>query len=301
MIKALLAELRHLLLHGLLAAAVWLLPQRGHFPAFRLLARWRWLLPGKTGLDNLLASRPGLQPWRQSLERGCALHQIVDRADYYLTRKYGPQWLARNLLLSGQIEPRHLHSQPAPMLLTPHYGQGFWALYYFRQQLGLPVAWLHLPPATRNPLGEKLAARHARKRIAQVERLGKSPAIPTGGSVQAMQQRLCEDGQAVLAMPDVPPEPARSRLDIRLLGRPASIPAGSLEMAARERIPVYIYTIAMDRRSGKRRMQLHGPYTGLSAQQLAEEFASILDAAIERDPCAWHLWPHLPLFFREPG
>lgn len=301
MAKALLAEFRHLLLHALIATAVWFLPQRLHFMAFRLIARVRWLVPVAAGLQNLLATFPELRPWQPSLERGCALHQIVDRADYYLTRKYGRQWLARNLLLEGQIEERHLHSRPAPMLLTPHYGQGFWALYYFKQERGLPVAWLHLPPPVRSPLGEKLAARHARKRIAQVEALGSSRAIPTGGSVQIMQQNLCNQGQAVLAMPDVPPDPARSRLNVCLLGQQASIPAGSLEMAARAQVPVYMYCIAMDRHSGQRRMRLQGPYEGLSAQQLADEFAAMLSAAIRDDPCAWHLWPHLQQFLNDPG
>ena len=295
MIKPLLKELRHVLLHTLLAVTVWVLPHNLHFRAFRLIARLRWLIPVQTGLSSMLKHLPELQPYRHSITLGHALHQIVDQADYYLTHKYGNNWLKQNLQIEGRILSAHLAGKPAPVLLTPHYGQGFWALYYFRHVLGLPVAWLHLPPPAVSQLGQKLASRHGRKRIRRVEMLAGCRPIPTGGSIQAMQSCL-QQGNAVLAMPDVPPAPSRSHLPISLVGRQAAIPAGTLQMAARERAPVYMYTVYLDRSTGKRKLKLNGPYIGLSAEDLAAKFAEMLNTALSTDPAAWHLWPWIELF-----
>lgn len=299
MLNNFISEVRHLLLHSLIGGAVWLLPQCWHFRAFKLLARLHpWLLHPTGSLDQLLRALPSLQPHRRSLALGLALHQIVDRADYYLTRKYGERWLQRNLVVGGAVQPP-AQGGPAPMLLTPHYGQGYWALRYFNQQLGLPLAWLYLaPPKGPAPKGHKLATRHGYKRLARIEALAGSPAIATGGSVPLMQQHIRTGQAAILVMPDAPPVPGHNNLAINLLGRPACMPAGALSLAVREQAPVYMYCIALDRHTGQRRLRIQGPYQGRSPQQLAQQFADMLTAAIHQDPCAWYMWPQLDAFLQ---
>lgn len=290
------AELRHLCLHSLLAVSIWLVPQRGHFALFRLLTRLHpWLLPTATqAADALLAWRPQLQSHRRSLVLGCALHQLVDQADYYLTKKYGRDWLLKNLEVEGQ---RPNSEGPAPLFMTLHYGQGFWAIRYFNECWQLPLAWLHLPPPTNSPPGERLATGHARRRVRQVERLAGAAAIPTGGSVTRMRERLCVQGLPVLVMPDVPPGPEQETVAVQLLGRAARLPVGALSLAIRHRLPVYIYTVHLQRHNGQRLLRLHGPYCCVEVQELADQVASILEEAIIQDPCAWHLWPHFERFY----
>lgn len=292
----LIAELRQLSLQILLAIGIWVVPQRGHFFLFRLLSRLHpWLLPGATqAADALLRWRPGLQTHRRSLILGCALHQLVDQADYYLSRKYGTDWLLKNLKVEGQ---RPATGDQAPLFMTLHYGQGFWAIRYFNECWQLPLAWLHLPPPLKGTFGEYLATRHAQRRIRQVERLAGAAAIPTGGSVARMRERLCVEQQPVLVMPDVPPNPEQEMVSVQLLGRVAYLPVGALSLAVRHRLPVYIYTVHLQRHNGQRLLRLHGPYCCVEAQELADQVASILEEAIIQDPCAWHLWPHFERFY----
>ena len=158
------------------------------------------------------------------------------------------------------------------------------------------MALLYAPAASNKKLGNFVQSIINQKRLLQIESLCSSIAIATGGSVAAMQQRLCQQKMPVLAMPDAPPVAGQSTIEVNFLGKQARLPAGVFALAERERIPVYVYTILLDRKSGKRRMSVHGPFYNLPKESLAQVFADILQDAITEDPCAWHVWPYIERF-----
>lgn len=300
MLKELKQELRHGSLQLLLFVVAWLLPQRLHFRAFKAIAHLHpWLLNVKPSVKALIQHKPELASAQKSLGLGIALHQIIDQADCYLTRRFSARWLDDNCEITGPAPEKPPTGLPVPLFLTPHYGQGFWAIRYLNECCGFRLAWLYLPPAKHLKPGNILQSWTNKRRLAQIERLCSSLAIPTGGSIATMQEKLIRHGVSVLAMPDAPPQPGQSKVVVTLMEQQAFFPAGVFSLAEREKVPVYLYSILLDRQSGKRRMIIKGPYTGLGKDALAQHFADLLDDAIKQDPCAWHLWPYLEAFLHQ--
>lgn len=269
------------------AALTLLLPWPLAFRGLRWLTRFALFqgdaaVPGARQMAGWLGGEPAHAVRLQ------ALHRLVDVADYFLTRKYGDGWMRRYLHVHGEPLPAP-DGGVAPMLVTFHYGQGFWALRWLRQA-GYPVAWLHAPPPAMAPLGEKLAAWMGRRRIVQVGRLCGAPTIAVGGSIARMRRRLLEEGRPVMVMPDAPLQPGQSWLPVSLLGREARLPAGAIRMAAQDGVAVLVYSIVVDPRDGHRHLHLEGPLVGLDATALAQRLAAHLQRALQRQPEAWHVW-----------
>lgn len=294
-LQGLRGELKCLLEQSLIALAT-LLPGRGYFHALRLLSHLHPLFVDlRPAADRLLSWLPGQQE-RRAVMLGLALHRLTDMADFYLTLRHGARWFDRHVCISGEL-PLASKANFAAMMCTFHYGQGFWALPAFKQR-GWNCAFLHLPPppVSRVPWGERFAAWLGHKRIAQVERLSGASAIPVGGSVERMRSRFREERQAVLVMPDVPSNPEHPCLEVTLFGRRARFPAGAISLAASEGVPIFLYTMALDRQSGMRHLQVHAPIQGLAPEALAVRIAQCLEQAIRQDPAAWHLWAWIDHF-----
>lgn len=294
-IRGLRCELLCLLEHSLIFLAA-LLPGRGCFNALRLFSR---LHPMFVDL-NPAAER--LQAWlpehqsREEVLRGLALHRLVDMADFYLTLFRGAGWFERNVRVQGTL-PSGPAQDHAAIMCTFHYGQGFWALHLFRRR-GWRCAFLHLPPppAAHAPWGEHFAAWMGHRRIAQVTRLAGTPGIAVGGSMKRMRKRLAEERQAVLVMPDVPSNPEHPCLEVTLFGRRARFPAGAISLAASVGVPIYLYTMALDRQTGLRHLQIQDTIEGQTPQALAALMAQCLEQALRSDPTAWHLWAWIDHF-----
>lgn len=294
-IRGLHCELLCLLEHSLIFLAA-LLPGRGCFNALRLISRLHSMFVDlNPAAERLQAWLPEHQS-REEVLRGLALHRLLDMADFYLTLFRGEGWFERNVRVQGTL-PSGPAQDHAAIMCTFHYGQGFWALPAFKQR-GWNCAFLHLPPppVSRVPWGERFAAWLGHKRIAQVERLSGASAIPVGGSVERMRSRFREERQAVLVMPDVPSNPEHPCLEVTLFGRRARFPAGAISLAASEGVPIYLYTMALDRQSGMRHLQVHAPIRGLAPEALAVRIAQCLEQAIRQDPAAWHLWAWIDHF-----
>lgn len=283
------------LLEQLLVALATLLPGRGYFYALRLLSYLHPLFVDlQPAAERLLAWLPG--QGGKAVLRGLALHRLMDMADFYLTLRHGARWFDRHVCIQGEL-PLAPKADFAAMMCTFHYGQGFWALPFFRRS-GWNCSFLHLPPppVTQVPWGGRFAAWLGHKRIAQVERLSGAPAIAVGGSMERMRSRFREERQAVLVMPDVPSNPEHPCLEVTLFGRRARFPAGAISLAASEGVPIYLYTMALDRQTGLRHLQIQDPIEGQTPQALAALMAQYLEQALRSDPTAWHLWAWIDHF-----
>lgn len=288
--KALLSELRTACLHLAVFLVVLVLPQSTHLWAFRTLARLhRLLLDVRPATTNLMASHDLALPSESVAARTIALHQLLAYADFYLILFYKDRWLQNNYVINGVLPNKESHDC-GPLFLTLHYGQGVWAYDVFRRQ-GLPLTRLHAPPPNKSQLGSILADKLGHWRTRQLERFAGTPSITPGGSVEKMRHLICDQHIPVVAMPDVPLRPNQNRINVRLLDQPSALANGVIDLAVRERIPVYVYTMATDLSSGKRVLDIQGPYSFDCKQDLAQKTADIASAAIRKDPCAWHLWP----------
>lgn len=287
LVRELQAALERVLLPGLAAVLPWPWCARLYWQ----LARAGFLYRGEVDAAweqarRYLAADP---QWR----RRARFHLLVDNADYFLSRCRGRGWLQRHVRVSGA--ENLAGGVNAMLLVTFHWGQGFWALRWLREH-GLPAAWLHAPVPHRLRFGEYVGGLMGRLRIRQVGRLAGAAPIPVGGSVAAMRDRL-RKGLPVMAMPDAPIRPGQRTLAVELLGRPARIAAGVIRMAAEDRVPVHAYLMRVDPRSGRRHLAIGPRLPAGDAAQLAQALADVLSGAIREDPAAWYVWAHADGFF----
>jgi hypothetical protein len=72
-------------------------------------------------------------------------------------------------------------------------------------------------------------------------------------------------------------------------------------LAVKEHIPVVVYTLALDRETGHRRLRISEPLLMENEKVLMNALVSHLEAAITQDPPAWHNWAGVDRFFAMPA
>lgn len=277
-----------------------LLPLISVLLPWQMASRFYWWVAGWNTLyrDQVAAPEVSGRPERlvdgdRDSARRTRYHLLVDQADFYLSCFRGKRWLKKYVRVVG--DP--VDCEQGALFITFHWGQGFWALKYLNQ-LGFKPAWLHAPLQRGLNWGSTISGLVGRGRIAQVGRLSGAEPIAVGNSIEKMHYRLVEQQRSVLAMPDAPLREGASALKVRLLGREAQLPAGVIRLAARNRIPVYAYTMIVNPEDGTRCLSMRGPVEYDSEETLAQALANILTEAIEREPAAWYVWPFADSFFR---
>jgi len=277
-----------------------LVPMLAALLPWRLCARLFWFLAAREFLyrsevDHAFRFADEYLAADKEWKRRARFHLLVDNADYFLSLTRGRAWMRRYLRVDGAD---HLDAAPGAILLvTFHWGQGFWALRYLRDR-GFPAAWLHAPVAARLRWGEYVSGFMGRLRIRQVGRLSGASPIPVGGSVEAMRERLLGEKLPVMAMPDAPLREGQRTLSVQLLERPARIAGGVISMAAADNIPVFAYTMRVDPQTGVRHLVIGPAIEYDDAASLAQGLADVLSRAVSDDPAAWYVWPFARTFFR---
>lgn len=223
-------------------------------------------------------------------------HILADHSDYFLTGKSAE--LKNNPRLKVLQNGLSGYKGLAPtLIMTFHWGQGFWLLRYLRSQ-GFHPAWLHAPVKSESSLGSYVEAKMGRVRIRKVAEITGAEPIATGNAVQTMKEYLKDAKHCVIAMPDAPLAPGRSSIQVKFLGKLASWPAGLITMAAEEQLEVSVATCGLNTQSGEREIRITKPLRYQDAQSLAQQLAIKLEEHIKIASSAWYVWPHVESFFQ---
>ena len=294
---ALKQEVKVFILH-LTLLVISLLPISAQYFFIDKLARWHHLFfDYSAAVAKIIHYFPERHQQHEALGIGLAKNQLLDYLDCYLSLFRGKRWVANNICYRGPDLTAIAQSGPG-LFFTLHYGQGIWALKKFKLN-NIALAWLYLgvPKLADTQFGNYLFTLMLKFRVKQIEKITQAKPIPTGGSVSVMQERLIQQKSFVMVMPDAPLSPEQSSVPVQLLGRKARIAKGSLALAVREGVPVYLYTIAYNAHTKKRALNLQGPFFYENEQLLAQALADILSKALVENPCNWYLWEWVDSFF----
>jgi hypothetical protein len=94
---------------------------------------------------------------------------------------------------------------------------------------------------------------------------------------------------------DVPPGQTRHFDRVTFFDEPAWFPIGLLSVALAAKVPVVVFSLRLDYKSGKRLLDVRHISGENETEQLAEVVAYFEDR-IRADSVAWHRWTDLPLF-----
>lgn len=238
--------------------------------------------PGSRGADA--------DAWQQAWR----LTRLADHTDLFLALTRGDRWMRRHVRVEGEW-PR---ADPF-LAVTSHWGAGLWSLRHLHRA-GNRARFLsrRLDPEELRP--DPWLERYARLRVWMTARELGAPLIYTGGASAEIATTWAR-GQSVVALFDVPAPEARSTI-VLPLGRVAMrVPLGLLRLACEHRIPVLMFSVAVDHASGGRTLRIGTARTYDDPQTLGLELASHLERLLELDSAAWHLWPYAPALLLDPA
>ena len=272
--------------------AAWL-PWKLCFVVFKRVARWRWLYrePCEAALN-------------QARQRGWAgtdeahwlwvrrLITLVDHADHYLGLWRSDGWMKTNLDVQGTW-PVHSNGM---MLLTFHWGAGFWGLRNAASH-GLQP---HALVASLDSLayrGRTVLSIYARARNAHVARILGSPTIDVALHLKQVIRAL-RSNHSLLGVMDVPADEVKSSMPIHLLGMQARFPRGLLRLAVDQQVPVVIYITGLNTQTGQRFLRIKPLGIPADVDALATQVFNELEKIIVEDAPAWHFWSIADRLFR---
>jgi hypothetical protein len=288
-------ELRDALELFLVPGVSILLPWFLCFRLYRVLSRQPWLYAAQTEHALQAAQRVGVVDDPVGWSADFRLTQIIDHADLYLSRFRSDRWLQRHVCASGDSWPRC----GGFVLVGFHWGVGMWVLRHLRSQ-GLRTAIVSNHIVRKDYPGQVVRYWYGRIRMAEAQRIGRSPLIFTGGGVRRMSVRrmlsVIGDGTSVMALIDLPLGGAGRGLPVRFLGRSARFPSGLTRMAFVKGIPVLTFRVGLDRTTGARLLRINGPLCMSSEQAIMDRIGRDFDEALRTDAAAWHFWALIDQF-----
>ena len=285
MIKRLRTELRDLLELVLLPGLAALLPWRWCFPVFQRLARLRWLYREPCEAALLQARSRG---WAGENEAHWIwvrrLVTLVDHADHYLGLWRSDTWMRKHLQVQGAWPT----SEQGVLLLTFHWGAGYWGLRHAAAH-GLRPHALVATLGSQAYQGRTVMSWYARSRNAHVARTLGSPTIDVAQQLKQVIKAL-RDKQPLLGVVDVPADEAKASMSVEILGLQACVPRGLFRLAVDQKVPVLIYITGLDTRTGKRFLRIKPLGVQMSVEELAIQVFDELEQIIAENAPAWHFW-----------
>jgi len=290
--RILLRTLRELFIVPLSAA---LLPWRVGFAWLSRLAKSNDLYGpqadaawhGAATLESI--ADPAAWKWRYRLIR------LVDQCDMFLVRTRSARWLRRHVDVEGAWPVT------GPFLaMTFHWGAGMWSFVHLKR-CGHIARMVVVRHDKKEFNGNWIASTYAAMRNATVQRAGGAQVIPTGGASPAIISTLAA-GEVVVALYDVPAALTGTTVTTRVCGRPIDLPAGLARIAVETGVAVVPFSMGLDCRTGRRKLQIEPAFHPATVQEFADRLAGSLTRLIETDLAAWHFSGYAPQFFaREAG
>jgi hypothetical protein len=288
----LLREARDLLELVLVPGLAAVLPWPICFALFKQLARWRWLYREECvpALGQAVQRELCHDAAAWAFER--RLTTLLDHADHYLFRTRTDAWMRRYVDVNGAWDS----SSQAGLLWTFHWGAGLWALRHARVS-GLHANMILAAPGGADFVGRTVFGCYVRARMRSVHLALERAVIFVPGGMRALRKVLEQREQVAVVM-DVPQDQVNVVRTTEILDQPVSVPAVLSQMAVDKGLPVTVYFMGIDLRTGRRVLHVEPLGVWTDPKALTDAAFSHLDRLLRTSPAAWHLWAQAPRFFK---
>lgn len=212
------------------------------------------------------------------------LLQLVERVDTWLSLLRSARWWRNQIDVVGDWPD----DQQSSMLLTFHWGAGFWV---WRTLLDHRV---HAHFLAKRPQAEDLgsspiALHYAALRVRVLRRIGCAGVILSGGSTPHILAAL-DEGRSVMGMLDLPATGQQRRVCEPLLDGEVVLPSGLAHLAVAAGVPVLLVSCALDMATGRRRLRIEPLPAGLDADAIMRRYVLHLQQRLQEEPAHWQLW-----------
>ena len=221
------------------------------------------------------------------------LVMLVDHADLYLARTRSDRWLRRYMDVQGDWGVRG----QAALLVTFHWAAGMWA-HRHAQASGLRPHMLLARQDRGGYVGRWVLGHYTRARANTVARADGQDVIRVPGAMPALTQALDRQEQIIVVL-DVPPDQVKETAPQQVLGRTVHMPIALPRLAVRRRLPVTVFTLGLDVRTGRRELRLQPLGVWDDAPALGARIFQEFDRIVRERPAHWHFWSVAQRFFAD--
>ena len=265
-----------------------LLPWPAAFWVYRQLSRSRWLFGAQTEASIRAAMDALPTQDEKALRRRLRLVRLLDAADLYLARRTPV----------GRPPTAHFRRKgewpkEGPFIaLSFHYGNGMWMLRD-ANHAGFGTVMTFAPFDESMFSGRRVELFYAKQRWRETNRSAGVASVFRPRIREKLTTALAEN-KVVVGLLDVPPQLVSARqLPVTLLGQPATLPCGLLDLAKSLDVPVVPCWVTLDEK-GYRTLHIESARHITDPAAELDWFAAQLDRLIRDDPGAWHFWPQWP-------
>jgi len=173
-----------------------------------------------------------------------------------------------------------------------HFGNGLLGLAHLRH-CGGRSAFVSRPYATDEFIERKFHARGVNARLQGIAAATGNPIIFTGGNYEKLADVL-KSGVSICGLMDTPVRTGQRFVLASLFGRPIKMPTGLLRLAQGAGVPVVIFSVTPDLRSGKRVLRIEAPLPVENPESMitiAKTVTQHFEERIKSLPAAWYFWP----------
>lgn len=269
----------------LLPALACLSPWPVFYRLARQLSRVRCLHGESTAQALQAAQKAGLVDDPALWQRQFRLNKLIDSVDPWLSLLRSDRWQARQLDVQGNWP-----TQGPFVAASLHWGTGMAALKHIRDQAG-PVSMVLRPVQEWGESFSPPMRFYLEAYEREIARAGGAPITTTGPGLTRRLHELVNTGKNLLVLLDVPKGSNRNALPVDFLGQPTFFANGVINLALQAGLPIVPYSIGLDFRSGRRRLEILPPLTATELAPVMQQLATYFDLVVKRQSAGWHFWP----------
>jgi hypothetical protein len=268
------------------------LPWPWAYACYRGLARLKKMYPEPVAAAAAIAPRYLPIDDIEALQRDVRTVWLLDAVDLQLSRRRPVDWFPEHVEVQGTWP------SGAFVATSFHYSTGLWVFRDLRRH-GRDVVLISARFDPANFEQHPIRYRYGAARFAEVERISGRPVAFRPGIHQKILDAL-RSGVPVISVMDMPPRMVpRGQRPVRLLDCPASLPDGSLALAAEAGVPIVPYWVEIDLARGRRKLVIGEPVAPAPADAVLAGLAASLDRLIRAEPAAWLFWNEWPTWLSD--
>lgn len=200
----------------------------------------------------------------------------------------------RRLKIEGKENLREALKSEGGILLSAHFGGGFWILPFLRS-LGVSAHFFSADIKKENYPSKTPLYLYDKLGNWVVERASGSRVLYKRERKKGLIGPL-EEGKWVIVLFDVPSFLVKENTEVSFLGRKAWFPKGIISIAKELNVPILFFFSFLD--GGKRRRICFEKFIYVkSEEECVEQCVKLIEKRIIGRPDHWHLWPFAEQFF----
>jgi hypothetical protein len=181
---------------------------------------------------------------------------------------------------------------PGFVAISFHFGTGLIGLAHLSRSSG-PCAFVSRPYAPEELNHRRYLARGVAERLDGIAAACAHPIIFTGGNFGVLK-KLLDNGVSVCGLIDTPVLKEQRFVSAKLFGRDINLPSGLLRLASEASVPVVIFSVVPDLKTGRRTLRIGAPLRAandIDFAVIAKKATEHLQECINALPAAWYFWP----------